>query len=351
MIKHYLSYFILSSFLLALLPTIQAQDDQKIYYAFSYCKTHVSWRGARPSNYVIILSPVFRGTKAEIRERSYEFIDQNESVIAQYDNKLNSCDHISDLDGKSHYFENLEDAINYQDEVVEYWNNKYSVSYKVIKKQSLVGSKYITKKVFFSNLQIEDMYLDGEVTVKAKFVFMGYPYIVSEYDNLTISKISYKGEVYTSTTNINDRNLPIPYRVKAKPMIDADYYIWTPKVKNPKTLSKEDYKIFTYPIKRLVVISDHFDNQEADAYFKGFSHPSEKDSYFWQNSMLQHPRSDVGRELSPIKINSISTTLKSEIANKIEEYEYHKNRDFWGTKKETDSEERSKSEEDDFWNK
>ena len=48
------------------------------------------------------------------------------------------------------------------------------------------------EEAFFNNLDIDGIKISGYVTVKTKFVFMGYPFIVAEYDDLTITDLNIK---------------------------------------------------------------------------------------------------------------------------------------------------------------
>ena len=216
------------------------------------------------------------------------------------------------------------------------------------KEESNHTSSIKTNKLFFQNLMVGDMRVDGFVTVKNKFAFMNGPRIVSSYEDLTITKVDYGGELYSQSLNKAKKYLPLPYVSQVKPHLSVDYYIWTPKIVNAKPLRKEEHVIFTFPIERLVTVSDHYQNTDANRYFKNFKHESKPDSFFWINSNLKHPKRDDFGTRSIGKVTKISETLMQELKAKLEKYEYEKNRDFWGNKKK--NKESKKKKNDDFWN-
>ena len=232
------------------------------------------------------------------------------------------------------------------------------LGYKVILVDDKTNtSSEITKtKTFFQNVKIDDqLYVDGYVIVKSKFEFFGYPYIVSEYQNLIITNVKIKDKMGFSQERFDAKNDVLglnrvdflPYKPSNKPLIDANFWVWTPKVLNPNSYRKEHYKIFNYPVKGIATITDNFGNKEVDSYFKNYNHKQKSDDYFWTNSILKNPkRSPMTYTLSAIEINKISKTLAKELKDLIKKYKYNKEYDFWGNKKKQTN---KKKKNDDFW--
>ena len=342
-------------FLLMFINIITAQE--KTYFKFWYGRTSdacVDHKG--PKKKFAIVSPVY--------EESFDYAPP-ESHVRKFQNKYwPEVLKYADTSGRSKYYKDInigctsyqkfdinrskEQIIIDRKNIIEALRNSgYEVI--VIDDDSESTFKPITTETYFTNLKIDDdLYIDGTVVIKSKFVFFGYPHIVAEYQNLKITGIRYKGDAFSLNSNKANKFISLPYQPKSKPHIDADFWVWTPKILNPKPLRKEHYKIFNYPIKRLVSITDNFDNDEVDAYFKGFQHQQKSDSYFWEKSILQHPKQDVMGELFPIKITKLNGAFVLDIKNKLEKYYHDKNYDFWGNKK--NKNESKKEKKDDFWN-
>ncbi|MCZ4318991.1 hypothetical protein O4H26_08320 [Aequorivita viscosa] len=333
---------------------ISGEITAQVYgYYVAYTQGHHYWqsdaREGKPPNllpkkYIAYLSPIFEtATKEEGRKKTDEFMHKFNEKIKAY------C--VIDRWGNEHYnsfyalSENRNEIEKRIEEHMSYLNGK---NYTIEKEKSSVASDVFKEYASFQNLDIDGMKISGHLTLKGMFVFMGYPYIVAEYEDLTITSITYKNETYSQGFNAAKKYLSLPYKTKEKPLIDVVCSVWTPKIKNPKHLKKEHYKIFEYPINKLASITDHYDNNEADSYFKSFNAEEERDSYYWTRSLFKHPKQDVLRELTAIEVISISLTTKQELEKKLKTYLYEKDRDFWGNKKEN-TKEKTSEKSDDFW--
>lgn len=332
-------------------------------YTASYHSSGKNSKAYPPKKYVIYISPIFEGTQEEVRQKAYDYRNKYWPIVKKYGNTDPNYYNILDKT-TGHSTERIYSIPNLEKDLLKkrrleinekrnriikrYEDDGYEV---IVLDEDSASSKLTTTKTYFSNLKLDDdLYIDGHVTIKSKFVFFGYPYIVAEYQNLTITSIRYKSASYSNAT-IDKELFSLPYTPKDKPLIDAEFWVWTPKIMNAKPTRKEYYEIFSFPVKRLAAITDNFDNKEVDNYFKTFKHNEKSDSYFWQSSLLQNPKqSSMGSySLAPISITKITGTLAQDLKTKLKKYNYDSKYDFWGDEKSKPKKEK-KSKKDDFWN-
>ncbi|WP_421807124.1 hypothetical protein [Flagellimonas sp.] len=305
----------------------------------------------KPNKRIAYVSPVYFGSETELNDKIESFINKYLPLVySKYANQKNDWARESTSHSFVNRFDNKQRAKDRRNQII---SDRKADGYEVIiiNDDSESTAKPIRTETYFTNLKIDDdLYIDGTVVVKSKFVFFGYPHIVAEYQNLKITGIRYKGDAFSLNSNKANKFISLPYQPNSNPHIDADFWVWTPKIINPKPTRKEHYKIFNYPIKRLVSITDNFDNDEVDAYFNGFKHQEKSDSFFWEKSLLQNPKQSpmATYDLAPIKITSLKGAFVLNIKNKLDKYYHDKNYDFWGDKKKKSN--TKKDKKDDFWN-
>ncbi|GAB1308526.1 hypothetical protein KH5_12090 [Urechidicola sp. KH5] len=302
----------------------------------------------KPDKYIAYFSPIIKGNDTQ-KEREYE-----QSFVKKLSPLYISDTYPVIYDGSQGDFNcmSLQEILKSREEDISFFKKK---GYEVIVldeeiESDKIESKVTTTKVFFSSLKIsEKTFVDGFVTVKSKFVFFGYPYIVAKFEQFTVTRINHEGASYSQNSNVASKFLPLPYTPKSKPFIDADFWVWTPKIINANSTRKDEYQIFNFPVNKLGSVSDNYENDVIDTYFKNFSHPEKKDAFFWQGSLFQNPnQSTMGTyTLSPINITGISETLATDIKLKLDQYYKDKNYDYWGNKK--TKTQKTEEKKDDFW--
>lgn len=340
--------------------SIFSQSNKKCYtYSHLYTDVFIYgsfYKGKKKLNYnhIMYISPVYTRDRSgadqdqpEEKKFHNKYSKDIEAFInkqsQQYPYKL-SYTHF----GSGQCYNSKNDAVKSRKNLI---SRKKEESYEIVySNNGENSSKPIKEKTYFTDLKIdENFYVTGYVTIKSKFEFFGYPYIVSEYENLTITNIRYNSQRYDDSDVMGVNKVDfLPYKPKNKPTVDADFWIWTPKILNPNYARKQDYKVFNYPLKRIARISDNFENKEVDTYFKIFNHEQKSDSYFWSNSLLKNPKVSPMNTYTraPIEIKNISGTLSQELKKVIKKYNYSKNYDFWGNKKKKTN---KKKKKDDFW--
>lgn len=318
-------------------------------FSFTWIETNAYYKHS-PRQFITYISPIYYGSEIEINNKVKDFESKYYPIVSKYANQSNYKLTEYTIGTFQNKFDTKQKAIERQNELI---SDRKAEGYDVIiiNDDKETSSNAITTETYFTNLEIdEDLYIDGSVVVKSKFVFFGYPHIVAEYQNLKISGIRYKGDAFSLNSNKANKFISLPYKPNNNPHIDADFWVWTPKIINGKPTRKEHFKIFNYPVKRLVTITDNFDNDEVDDFFKGFKHQDKSDSFFWEKSLLQNPKqsSMATYDLAPIKITDIKGAFVHDLKNKLDEYYHDKNYDFWGNKKKESK--GKKDKKDDFWN-
>lgn len=282
-----------------------------------------------PKKYVVYLSPIYRkGNKTEIRKELDKFRKKYYKDLINYTsispNHLGHYEQIKvyNIGDFSSILEFNRAKKERQRIVLEYKNKGYKII--ELNQEKSNSSKVSNTKVFFTDLKIdENLYVSGYVVIKSKFVFFGYPHIVSEYQDLTVTNIRLNSERFDDSDvfGVNKVNF-LPYKPPNKPLIDASLWVWTPRIINPNPQRQEDYRIFNYRLKRVATFTDNFPNKIVDSYFKQFNHNQKSDDYFWTNSILKNPkRSPMNTyTLSAIEIKNIYGSLSHDLKTEIQKF-------------------------------
>lgn len=344
-------YILVLLFDMVMLSSVYSQTDQ-FNYGFTYItvndyvKSSGSFVNGKwkprilkkipPKKYVVYLSAIYRkGNKAEIRKELDKFRKKYYQDLIKYTSK--SPNHLGQYEQiEVHNIGDLSPILEFnrakkerQRIRLEYKNKGYEII--ELNQEKSNSSKVSNTKVFFTDVKIDDyLYVDGHVIVKSKFEFFGYPYIVSEYQNLIITNIKIKDKMGFSQERFDAKNDVLglnrvdflPYKPSNKPLIDANFWVWTPKVLNPNSYRKEHYKIFNYPVKGIATITDNFGNKQVDSYFKIFNHNQKSDDYFWTNSILKNPKRSAMNTytLSVIEIKNIYGSLSHDLKTELQKF-------------------------------
>jgi len=349
--------------------SVFSQSNEKCY-TFSFLRTDIFiygsfYKGKKKLNYnhIMYISPVYTRDRNHVgsiwdqpEEKKFrnKYSKDIETFISKQSQqkpyKLSYTDW-----GSGQCYLSKDDAVRDRKKLI---SRKKEEDYEIVyTNNDENSSKPIKEKTYFTDLKIdENFYVTGYVTIKSKFVFFGYPYIVSEYQDLIVTNILIRDKRGFSVERFDAKNDVLgvnkvdflPYKPRNKPLIDANFWIWTPNILNPNSERKEHYKVFNYPVNRIATITDNFGNKEVDAYFKAFNHSKKNDDYFWSKSLLKNPKVSPMNTYTraPIEIKNISGTLSQELKTVIKKYNYSKNYDFWGNRK---KETNKKKKKDDFW--
>jgi tetratricopeptide (TPR) repeat protein len=154
--------------------------------------------------------------------------------------------------------------------------------------------KTTTTELSFHEIPAGDILLSGKVDVSTRFVFIGYPYLQVEYDNLVITRAYYKGERFFDDLVLDAGggiNWPF-YPETGGYSIDVNF-----KVRVWGHSSYFDMPGEMYPI------TTRLESEEIDQYFRNLDDLYRSDEEIWIKSyLIDHEiislSPNIGRQLT-----------------------------------------------------
>lgn len=177
-----------------------------------------------------------------------------------------------------------------------------------------------SKEVLFSVNQ-DGVTLSGSVKVAAQFVFLGAPYLKTQYSELTINSVSFQGELFNENSaygasSYADKFIKFPYKFSNgsnKIMIEFPVYV---AIESGSDVMGYQCSLWTttndylyYHTTDVYGISDPSEVKEVLRYFKNNKTNKLSDSDLWECSKVDESR---------IKVKSLSANIFSEIRRKLD---------------------------------
>ncbi len=176
------------------------------------------------------------------------------------------------------------------------------------------------------SLTQDGLHISGQLTCRAQFVFFGYPYLKAEYGPVVIEDVYWQDFSRDRLSRDEIREaIPLPVVIESGGQhLEVTFNVVTPAPSILNDVEREmglvtdpvaqwtDRRAFTFPVERLTPVTDSYDNEAVDAFFRELELANVHDSAVWEASWLN--------KIVPFELEHISENIVRDLVARMDAY-------------------------------